>query len=73
MFSNEGFQIASDQIITVALVDTLLISGNDATVFARLRELVEAGLCELLVTLVPLSEMAEDEQQARLMHLMGQL
>jgi hypothetical protein len=73
MFSNEGFQIASDQIITVALVDTLLISGNDATVFARLRELAEAGLCELLVTLVPLSEMAEDEQQARLMHLMGQL
>jgi hypothetical protein len=42
-------------------------------VSARLRELLEAGLDELLVTLVPVSDTAEDEQQARLMHLLGLL
>jgi len=42
-------------------------------VSARLRELLEAGLDELLVTLVPVSDTAKDEQQARLMHLLGLL
>lgn len=73
MFSNTGFQITSDQSVPDALVDTLLISGNDATVSARLRALLGAGLDELLVTVVPVSETAEDEQQARLMHLIGRL
>ena len=73
MFSNAGFQITSDQTIPDALVDSLLISGNEATVSARLRELLEAGLDELLVTLASVSETAEDKQQARLMHLIGRL
>jgi F420-dependent oxidoreductase-like protein len=73
MFSNAGFQITSDQSVPDALVDTLLVSGNAATVSARLREHLEAGLDELLVTLVPISETAEDEQQERLMHLIGRL
>jgi alkanesulfonate monooxygenase SsuD/methylene tetrahydromethanopterin reductase-like flavin-dependent oxidoreductase (luciferase family) len=73
MFSNAGFQVTSDQSVPDALVDTLLISGNDATVSARLREFLEAGLDELLVTLAPISETAEDEQQTQLMHLMGHL
>jgi hypothetical protein len=73
MFSNAGFQITSDQSVPDALVDTLLISGNEATVSARLRELLEAGLDELLITLVPVSDTAEEEQQARLMHLIGHL
>ena len=73
MFSNAGFQMTSDQSVPDVLVDTLLISGNEATVSARLRELLEAGLDELLVTLVPVSDTAEDEQQAQLMHLVGHL
>jgi hypothetical protein len=73
MFSNAGFQMTSDQSVPDPLVDTLLISGNEATVSARLRELLEAGLDELLVTLVPVSETAEDEQHARLMRLVGRL
>jgi hypothetical protein len=73
MFSNAGFQINSDQSVSDALVDALLVSGNEATVSVRLRELLEVGLDELLVTLVPVSETAEDEQQTRLMHLIGQL
>ena len=73
MFSNAGFQMTSDQSVPDALVDTLLISGNEIMVSARLRELLEAGLDELLVTLVPVSDTAEDEQQARLMRLVGHL
>ena len=53
MFSNAGFQVTSDQTIPDALVDSLVISGNEATISARLRELLEAGLDELLVTLDP--------------------
>jgi alkanesulfonate monooxygenase SsuD/methylene tetrahydromethanopterin reductase-like flavin-dependent oxidoreductase (luciferase family) len=73
MFSNADYQMTSDQCVPDGLVDTLLISGNEATVSARLRELLEAGLDELLITLVPVSDTAEDEQQARLMHLIGRL
>jgi short-subunit dehydrogenase involved in D-alanine esterification of teichoic acids len=73
MFSNAGFKIISDQSVPDALVDTLLISGNEVTVSARLRERLEAGLDELLVTLAPVSDTAEDEQQSRLMHLVGRL
>lgn len=73
MFSNAGFQINSDQSVSDALVDSLVISGNEATVSGRLCELLEAGLDELLVTLVPVSEVGEDKQQARLMDLIGRL
>jgi hypothetical protein len=72
MFSNAGFQITSHQSVPDALVDTLLISGNE-TISARLRELLGAGLDELLVTLAPVSDTDGDEQQARLMHLVGRL
>jgi alkanesulfonate monooxygenase SsuD/methylene tetrahydromethanopterin reductase-like flavin-dependent oxidoreductase (luciferase family) len=73
MFSNAGFHITSDQGVPDVLVDTLLISGNEATISFRLHELLEAGLDELLVTLAPVSDTAEDEQRVRLMHLVGQL
>ena len=69
MFSNAGFQITSDQGVPDALVNTLLISGNEAIVSARLRELLGAGLDELLVTLAPVSDTNGDEQRVRLMHL----
>jgi F420-dependent oxidoreductase-like protein len=73
MFSNAGVQITSDQSVPDALVNTLLISGNEATVSAQLRERLEAGLDELLVTLVPVSDTDVDEQQVLLMHLVGRL
>src|ERR671919_123885 len=71
MFSNAGFQISSDQSMPDTLIDILLVSGNEVAVSARLRELLGAGLDELLVTLVPISDSAENEQQARLMNLIG--
>jgi F420-dependent oxidoreductase-like protein len=73
MFSNAGFQITSDQMVPDSLVKNLVISGNEATVAARLTELLAAGLDELMVSLVPIAGVGGDEQQEQLMHLIGQL
>ena len=72
VFSNAGFQITPDQKVSDALVDNLIISGNDGTVAARFNELLAAGLDELMISLVPITETGEDEQ-ALLMHLIGRL
>jgi hypothetical protein len=72
MFSNAGFQLTSDQAIPDALVDNLVISGNEATVSARFTDLLAAGLDELMVSLVPTTSTVEEEQ-TRLMNLIGQL
>ena len=72
MFSDAGFPLTSDQTsVPDALVDSLVISGNEATVAARFTELLAAGLDELNVALVPITD-AGDEQ-LRLMRLIGQL
>jgi hypothetical protein len=71
MFSNAGFQIASDQTVPNVLIDNLVISGDETT--TRLNELLETGIDELMVSLVPITGTGEDEQQAQLMHLIGRL
>ena len=69
MFSSAGFQMTSDQSVP----ETLLISGNEAKVSARLNKLLGASLDEVMVSLVPLPDSVENEQQTRLMHLVGRL
>jgi F420-dependent oxidoreductase-like protein len=73
MFSIAGFQIAYDQVVPDALIDSLVISGNETTIAARLDELLQTGIDELIVSLVPITGTGEDEQQAQLMHLIGRL
>ena len=76
MFSNAGFQITTDQTVPDALVDNLVTSGNEEKVAGRINELLSAGLDELMVSPVPAIGTGEDEQQqqqARLMHLIGRL
>ena len=72
MFSNAGFQLTSDQTIPDALVDNLVISEDEATVSSRFTDLLAAGLDELMVSLVPTTGTVEEEQ-TRLMNLIGQL
>ena len=60
MFSNAGFQITSDQKVPDALVDNLVISGNEEKVAARINELLSAGLDELMVSPVPVTGTGED-------------
>ena len=60
-----------NQTVPDALVNSLVISGNETTVAARFTELLAAGLDELNVTLLHITD-ASDEQ-SRLMHLIGRL
>jgi alkanesulfonate monooxygenase SsuD/methylene tetrahydromethanopterin reductase-like flavin-dependent oxidoreductase (luciferase family) len=72
MFADAGFPLTASQTsVPDTLVDSLIVSGNEATVTERLNELLAAGLDELMVTLVPIKD-AVDEM-TRLMHLIGQL
>jgi hypothetical protein len=40
--------------------DSLIVSGNEATLAARLSELLAAGLDELMVTLVPIKDAVDE-------------
>ena len=75
MFTDAGFPITTtdgnETIVPDALVDNLIISGNESTIAARFKELLSAGLGELMITLVPIID-ARDEQ-TRLMYLIGEL
>ena len=77
MFTDAGFPITTNDdgggetIVPDALVNNLVISGSESTIAARFKELLHAGLGELMVTIVPIAD-AHDEQ-TRLMHLIGRL
>ncbi len=72
MFSAAGFPLTSDQTVPNALVDSLVNSGNEATVAAQFTELLVTGLDELMISLVPTAGAGNDEQ-ASLMRLIGRL
>src|SRR5215212_5008449 len=72
MFADAGFPLTDSQTsVPDSLVDSLIVSGNEATVTERFTELLAAGLDELMVTLVPIKDTVDD--LTRLMHLIGQL
>jgi hypothetical protein len=71
MFAEAGFPVSSDGTISDALIDNLVVSGNEATVKQRLVELLGMGLDELLVMQVPVAD--ADGEQTRLMQLVGQM
>ncbi len=70
MFADAGFPIAADGTITDALVDSLVVSGDEATVKQRLTELLATGLDELLVMGVAVADAAGEQE--RLTRLIGQ-
>ena len=73
MFTNAGLPSTDDQqAVSDDLVEGLVIWGNEAAVAARLTELLEAGLDEIMVSLVPTAGKGDDEQ-IRLAHLIGRL
>jgi hypothetical protein len=57
--------------VSDALVDNLVVMGDEAAVAARLRELLAAGLDELLLTDLPVADPAAE--WLRLAHFVGQL
>ena len=71
MFAAAGFPIGSDGSGVDALVKALVIAGTETQVEKRVRELLESGLDELLLMLVPVAD--ERLELAQLMRLIGSL
>jgi F420-dependent oxidoreductase-like protein len=71
MFADAGFPVAGDGTVSDALIDSLVVSGDEAAIATRFAELLAMGLDELLVMPVPVAN-AQDEQM-RLMRLIGHL
>ena len=71
MFADAGFPLTSDKKVTDDLVNNMIISGNEDTVATSLTKLLDAGLNELMVSLVPVID--EKYEQTQLMRLIGQL
>lgn len=61
MFADAGFPIGADNALPDALLDTLVVSGNAATVRARLAAIQAAGVGELLITQVAIRDAEAEE------------
>lgn len=67
MFKDAGFPVSSDGTISDALIDNLVVSGDETRIKSRLTELLTSGLDELLVMAIPVKDpTGEQEQLARL-------
>lgn len=73
MFAEAGFAGAGDgkDADVNALTQTLVISGNEATVRNRVEELLASGLDELMLQLIPVA--SEESERKQLLHLIGSL
>jgi F420-dependent oxidoreductase-like protein len=64
MFADAGYPVTADGKMTDELLDALVVSGNAATVTARLQAIRAQGIDELMVTTIPLGAVADDEAAA---------
>ncbi len=62
MFTMAGFPTTVGSAAPDALVDNLVISGDEDTVISKFSELLDSGLDELMVTMLPIKD-ADDEQR----------
>ena len=61
MFADAGYPLGPNGEVTDALIDALVVSGDDQTIAGRLRERLERGPDELLVSLLPGPDRRADE------------
>ena len=71
MFASAGFPVSPDGTISDALIDSLVVSGDEAVIADRLTDLLAMGLDELLIMPIPLADPAGEPYQ--LARLIGQL
>src|SRR5258708_3091762 len=71
MFANAGFPVSPEGELSDALLENLVVLGDEATIAERLKKNLEAGLDELLILPIPVKN-GKDEQ-SRIMRLLGQL
>jgi F420-dependent oxidoreductase-like protein len=70
MFAHAGFPVTADSTMTDELLDSLVVSGDEATVKQRLTDLLASGLDELLVMGIAVADAAGEQE--RLTRLIGQ-
>ncbi len=63
MFAAAGFPVEDDGTGVAALVNALVVTGTQAQVENRLRELIASGLDELVLMLVPVANEAHEREQ----------
>jgi F420-dependent oxidoreductase-like protein len=71
MFAEAGYPVAEDGEIPEALIDNLVVSGDEQTTVTRLHELLSSGLSELLLQSIPVKN--ESQEWSDLAHLIGAL
>lgn len=71
MFAQAGYPVLADGSLPEALLDSLVVSGDEAAVAARLTELLSTGLSELIIQPYPVQN--EAQERLRLVQLIGQL
>ncbi len=72
MFAEAGYPIPEDGALPDALIDSLVVSGDEQTIVTRLSDLLlSSGLDELNLQLIPVRN--EAQEWSHLAHLIGQL
>jgi F420-dependent oxidoreductase-like protein len=71
MFAEAGFPVATDGTMSDDLIDSLVVSGDEAAIEKRIVEFLAAGLDEIL--LMPVAVADPKGEQERLMRLIGGL
>lgn len=71
MFAAAGYPIPGDLTVPTPLIESLVIMGDDDTVAARLVELLDSGLDELLISNLVIGDRTEADN--RLFRLVGSL
>jgi alkanesulfonate monooxygenase SsuD/methylene tetrahydromethanopterin reductase-like flavin-dependent oxidoreductase (luciferase family) len=71
MFADAGFPVGPDGRMSDDLIDNLVVSGDESAIESRLTEFLTAGLDELLVTPILVTNPADELK--RLMGLIGRL
>jgi len=61
MFKDAGFPVGDGGVMTDALLDEIVVSGSPDEVAARLHQIQDAGVDELLVMRVPVADEAAEE------------
>jgi F420-dependent oxidoreductase-like protein len=71
MFAQAGYPVPEDGTLPEALIDNLVVSGDEPAIATRLAGLLASGLDELNLLLVPIQD--EAQEWSRLAQLIGQL
>ena len=70
MFADAGYPLGPGGEYSDALLDHLVLAGNDDTIGRQLRDLLDRGLDDLLVMLIHGTDQEAEEQ--RLLRIIGQ-